>query len=62
MMELGNKGFFLMGLEELNNSFMVALVNNDENMSNIPINFLANDKKHYMNSTEKTNISQKEAL
>lgn len=34
MMEPWNKGFLLMGLGELNNSFTVALLKNDENISN----------------------------
>lgn len=33
-MEPWNKGFLLMGLGELNNSFIVVLLKNDANVSN----------------------------
>lgn len=55
-MELWNKD---VGLDELNNTFMVALVNSDENLNQT--HKMANDMKHCMNTAEKISMYQKEA-
>lgn len=41
---------------------MVALLKNVENVSKNTENFLANDKKPYMNSTKKANILERSTV